>query len=205
MCFGAIRPQQSLQPYREFFPMPSTEAPIASRRRAFVSAVPLRLLAVLFAASLMAPAIRSPARAEAPAGRVSVAGPVEPLQIQTATGAHTLMVEVARTPQQRITGLMYRRSMPRNHGMLFTFDTDQVIMMWMKNTYISLDMIFLDRTGVVISVVTDAVPFSEAIISSGGIAAAVIEVNAGVARELGITAGAVVRHRDFSGAHQEKP
>ena len=89
--------------------------------------------------------------------------------------------------------------------MLFTFDADQVVMMWMKNTYIPLDMIFLDRAGVVTAVVSDAVPFSESIISSGGIAAAVIEVNAGVARELGVTAGAVVRHREFRNAQQGNP
>jgi uncharacterized membrane protein (UPF0127 family) len=152
-------------------------------------------LPLLFAAT---PLVAKSARAEAPAGPTSVAGPVEPLQIQTTTGTHKLMVEVARTTEQRITGLMYRRAMPRNQGMLFTFDTDQVVMMWMKNTYIPLDMIFLDRAGVVTSVVTDAVPFSEAIISSGRISAAVIEVNAGVARELGVTEGAVVRHPAFA-------
>ena len=185
--------------------MPSTEAPIAKRRRVHASAIAPALLAFLFATTFLAPAIRSEARAETPAGRTSVAGPVEPLQIQTASGAHTLMVEVARTPQQRMTGLMYRRAMPRNHGMLFKFDSDEVVMMWMKNTYLPLDMIFLDRTGVVTTVVADAVPFSEALISSGGIAAAVIEVNAGVARELGITTGTVVRHPAFRNADQEKP
>ena len=152
-------------------------------------------LLVFFAA---APFLAPSARAEEPAGPTSVSGPVEPLQIQTTTGIHKLLVEVARTPEQHVTGLMYRRAMPRNHGMLFTFDTDQVVMMWMKNTYIPLDMIFLDRSGVVTSVVTDAVPFSEAIISSGKISAAVIEVNAGVARELGGPEGAVVRHSAFS-------
>jgi uncharacterized membrane protein (UPF0127 family) len=178
--------------------MPSARTIFRQINRALRFGLTFFCLPLLFAAT---PLAAKSAHAEAPSGPTSVSGPVEPLQIQTTTGTHKLMVEVARTPEQRITGLMYRRAMPRDQGMLFTFDTDQVVMMWMKNTYIPLDMIFLDRAGVVTAVVTDAVPFSEAIISSGRISAAVIEVNAGVARELGVTEGAVVRHPAFLRQH----
>lgn len=123
--------------------------------------------------------------------------PVERLQIVTASGAHDFKVEVARSSADRQRGLMFRRSMPQDHGMLFTFPTETLISMWMKNTYIPLDMIFVSRNGVVTSVSTDAEPFSEQIISSGGLAYAVIELNAGVARQINVQPGDKVRHASF--------
>ncbi len=121
----------------------------------------------------------------------------ESLEIVTATGPHQFQIEVARTDRERQTGLMNRRSMPQDHGMLFLFPAEQPISMWMKNTYIALDMIFVSRKGRVTGVAQDAVPMSEAIIPSGPPAYAVIELNAGAARAMGLAVGDQVRHPSF--------
>jgi uncharacterized membrane protein (UPF0127 family) len=130
-------------------------------------------------------------------GRAAESG-LERLEIVTTTGTHVFQVEAAKTPAQRAKGLMYRRSMPRDHGMLFDFHMEQTVLMWMKNTYIPLDMIFVSREGRVVSVAQDAEPLSEGVISSGKPAYAVIELNAGAARRIGLAAGDSVRHPIFS-------
>jgi uncharacterized membrane protein (UPF0127 family) len=111
---------------------------------------------------------------------------------------HQLRVEVMRTVEGRERGLMYRRSLPADQGMLFDFGREETVMMWMKNTYIPLDMIFLSRAGVVTHIAENAAPLSEAIISSDGPAYAVLEVNAGYARKIGLKNGDIVRHPMFS-------
>lgn len=111
---------------------------------------------------------------------------------------HVLHVEVMRTEEQREHGLMERRFLPADRGMLFQFDHVQTVMMWMKNTYIPLDMIFLSRGGVVTHIAEDAEPLSEAIISSNGPAFGVLEVNAGFARTIGLKDGDLVRHDMFA-------
>ncbi len=125
------------------------------------------------------------------------AAAAESLEFVTATGAHRFEIEVARTEREREVGLMYRRSMPRDHGMLFTFPSEQPVSMWMKNTYIPLDMVFVSRKGRVTSVARDAVPMSEKIIPSGPPAFAVIELNAGAARAIGLDVGDQVRYPSF--------
>jgi uncharacterized protein len=111
---------------------------------------------------------------------------------------HVLHVEVMRTEEQRERGLMERRFLPADRGMLFQFDHVQTVLMWMKNTYIPLDMIFLSRGGVVTHIAEDAEPMSEAIISSDGPAFGVLEVNAGFARKIGLKDGDLVRHDMFA-------
>ncbi|PPQ37349.1 hypothetical protein SAMN06265338_107121 [Rhodoblastus acidophilus] len=122
----------------------------------------------------------------------------EKLTLETKDGPRTLDVEVARDPAARERGLMYRRHLPENRGMLFDFDHEQTVLMWMKNTYIPLDMIFIGRNGKVTHIEADTEPLSEAIISSQGPAFAVLEVNAGVAKKLGLKAGDLVRHPLFA-------
>ncbi|PPD45358.1 MAG: hypothetical protein CTY15_04605 [Methylocystis sp.] len=122
---------------------------------------------------------------------------LQKLQFVTTTGPHDFVVELADTPDERAKGLMYRRAMPADHGMLFDFHQVMPVMMWMKNTYIPLDMVFVSREGYVTSVATDARPMSEEIISSGQPAYAVIELNAGVARKIGLAPGDEVRHPAF--------
>ena len=122
---------------------------------------------------------------------------LEALIFVTQTGEHKFEVEVADTEQTRARGLMRRRAMPQDHGMLFDFREESAVSMWMKNTYIPLDMVFVSRKGAVVSIARDAEPMSERIIPSGGPVYAVIELNAGVAARLSLAPGDRVRHRIF--------
>lgn len=122
---------------------------------------------------------------------------VEPLRIVTASGPQSFSVEVMRTDAERARGLMFRRFLPADRGMLFDFKTEQPVMMWMKNTYIPLDMIFIARDGTITHVAENAEPMSERIISSQGPAFAVLEVNAGTAARLRIRKGDKVEQAMF--------
>ena len=119
----------------------------------------------------------------------------ERLVIETKTGQVSFSVELALTPADRATGLMNRTSMARNHGMLFRFDRVRPVMMWMKNTPLSLDMLFIDTSGAVVKIAKDTTPFSEAIISSQVPVRYVLELNAGTSLQAGISVGDIVRHR----------
>jgi uncharacterized membrane protein (UPF0127 family) len=115
---------------------------------------------------------------------------VDSLVIKTRDAApHRFEVEVARTPEEHERGLMFRESMPADHGMLFDFKDPQPVTFWMKNTKLSLDMVFIGADGRVTGVSPDAVPYSQALIPSPGPVRAVLELNAGTARRLGIQAG----------------
>jgi uncharacterized membrane protein (UPF0127 family) len=119
------------------------------------------------------------------------------LEIVSKTGVHVFSVELAVTDEQRARGLMERRSLPEGRGMLFKFEPDQVIQMWMHNTYISLDMIFIRSDGRILRIAENTTPLSDRIISSGAAASGVLEVIAGTARKLGIAPGDRVAHPWF--------
>lgn len=119
------------------------------------------------------------------------------LTIETPRAAYRFTIELADTPEQRAKGLMFRESMPADHGMLFDFATEQPVAFWMKNTPLPLDMLFIDGTGTIVRIAADTVPFSETPISSGQPIRAVLELNAGTAARLGIAPGAKVRHPIF--------
>ena len=121
-----------------------------------------------------------------------------PLTIVTASGAHKFAVEVMRTDSQRERGLMFRRFLPQDRGMLFDFKTVQPVMMWMKNTYIPLDMIFIAKSGRVVGIAADTEPLSEHIIPSGAPVRAVLEVNAGTAAKIKLKVGDSVRNALFA-------
>ena len=127
------------------------------------------------------------------------AASAEKLAFETATGAHDFMVEVATTPEEREVGLMYRRSLAADHGMLFDFGTDQMVYMWMKNTFIPLDMLFIRADGSIARIEENTTPFSERTISSGEPVRAVIEIGGGEARKLGIASGDKVSNTLFRG------
>ena len=133
-----------------------------------------------------------------PAGRLAAAE-LQPLEIASRTGVHVFGVEMAVTPEQQARGLMFRRQLPEGQGMLFDFQREQPASFWMKNTYISLDMIFIRGDGRILRIAENTVPLSEALVPSGGPVRAVLEVIAGTAKKLGIAAGDRVAHPIFDG------
>ena len=111
------------------------------------------------------------------------------LEIVSKSGVHVFTVELAVTDQERQKGLMFRRSLPESQGMLFDFKTDQDVSMWMRNTYVSLDMIFIRGDGRILRIAENTQTESDRIISSGGPVRAVLEVVGGTAKKLGIAPG----------------
>jgi uncharacterized protein len=149
--------------------------------------VGVRLWGVLALASLTIAGVPLPGKA----------GVLEPLQIITAGKTHEFQVEIAADDANREHGLMNRRYMPADRGMLFEFEREAVVSFWMKNTYIPLDMVFISRAGIVTNVVADAEPLSERVIPSGPPCAAVLELNGGAAAAIGLKVGDRVRHPFF--------
>ena len=121
----------------------------------------------------------------------------EPLTIVTQSGPRRFDVEVMRDDAGRSRGLMFRRSMAPDHGMLFDFERDEPVTMWMKNTYLPLDMVFIRPDGTISRIAADTEPLSTAIIPSGSPVVAVLELNAGTAAKLGIKAGDRIEHPLF--------
>lgn len=119
------------------------------------------------------------------------------LEIATKNGVHIFSVEMATTEDEKQKGLMYRRELADGKGMLFDFSPEQQISMWMKNTYISLDMIFIRADGRILRIAENTEPESTKIISSGGLARGVLEVPAGTAQKYGIAPGDRVSHPLF--------
>ncbi len=119
------------------------------------------------------------------------------LEIATRNGVHIFSVEMATTDEEKQRGLMYRRELADGKGMLFDFSPEQQISMWMKNTYISLDMIFIRADGRILRIAENTEPESTRIISSGGLARGVLEVPAGTAQKYGIAPGDQVSHPLF--------
>jgi uncharacterized protein len=111
-----------------------------------------------------------------------------PLTIRSASGAHRFTVEVAATPQQQERGLMFRRSLAPNRGMIFPYSPPQPVGFWMRNTLIPLDMIFIRADGRIARVAT-AKPLDETVVPAGEPVVAVLEIAGGRAAELGIAAG----------------
>jgi uncharacterized membrane protein (UPF0127 family) len=126
------------------------------------------------------------------------AAELQTLEIASKSGVHAFAVELALTPEEQAQGLMYRRSMPEGQGMLFDFRREQELSFWMKNTFISLDMIFIRADGRILRIAERTEPHSERLVPSGGPARAVLEINAGVSRKLGIAPGDRVAHPIFS-------
>jgi hypothetical protein len=124
----------------------------------------------------------------------------EALTIVTSNGRHAFEVEIADSETEKAMGLMFRRSLPRRSGMLFVHERAGELTMWMKNTFISLVMIFIRGDGVVHRIARRTEPFSEDIIASHGNVTAVLEVAAGVADEIGLKPGDRIVHRAFKGA-----
>src|ERR1700753_1927857 len=133
------------------------------------------------------------------AGEGARAASVQPLEIVTKSGVHVFSVEMATTEEEKTTGLMYRKELAEGKGMLFDFTPEQEVSMWMKNTYISLDMIFIRADGRILRIGENTEPMSTKIIGSRGLAKGVLEVIAGTAQKYGIAPGDRVANPLFNG------
>ena len=141
--------------------------------------------------------------AGAAAGRAQeeVVFATDELEIETADGRRfAFTVELALTPRQRARGLMFRRELAADAGMLFLYRRDAPRRFWMKNTPLSLDILFLDARGRILSIAPATTPLSEEAVSSPAPARAVLEVPAGTAARLGLAPGDRVLHRAFTAA-----
>ncbi|HEX5231537.1 MAG TPA: DUF192 domain-containing protein [Bradyrhizobium sp.] len=132
-------------------------------------------------------------------GVVAQAATIQPLEIVTKSGVHMFAVEMATTEEEKTTGLMYRKELADGKGMLFDFSPEQEVSMWMKNTYIPLDMIFIRADGRILRIAENTEPLSTRIIPSNGLAKGVLEVIAGTAQKYGIKPGDRVAHPLFNG------
>jgi uncharacterized membrane protein (UPF0127 family) len=125
--------------------------------------------------------------------------PLEPIVLHTDKGVFTLKVEMAVTPLQREYGLMCRKVLASDRGMLFDFVQPQELGFWMRNTLIGLDIVYLGGDGRVVSIVRDAQPLNETPLPSNGLARAALELPAGRAAQIGLLPGDRVEQRIFRG------
>ena len=121
------------------------------------------------------------------------------LTLKTAGGEHVIEIEVAESNEDKALGLMYRPKVPPSTGMLFPYGSPQELTMWMRNTYASLDMVFIRADGVVHRIEYGTEPLSERIIGSQGPVTAVLELAAGEAQRLGLKPGDSVVHKSLKG------
>jgi len=128
------------------------------------------------------------------------AAELQNLEIVSQSGVHVFSVELANTDQERERGLMFRKELADGHGMLFDFETERSVAMWMKNTLIPLDMIFIRADGRIANIAESTEPMSTRIIPSRGVVRAVLEVAGGTAKRLGIEVGDRVAHPMFRGS-----
>lgn len=134
------------------------------------------------------------------AGDTALAGQasrLEPLEIITGKGRASFQVEIAATPAQQRQGLMFRKSLAADRGMLFTYARPQRAAFWMKNTLIPLDILYIAPDGRILSIARNARPHDETPIPSGGVILGVLEIAGGRAAQLGVLPGDRVVHRIF--------
>lgn len=155
-------------------------------RRFLAAWLALALLALAPAAAI------AQAQAQAPA-----AAGLEALAIVSGGKRHAFQVEVMRTAEQRARGLMHRNYLPADRGMLFDFKAVEPVAMWMQNTYISLDMLFIRADGTIARIAERTEPLSTRTIPSGEPVLSVLEINGGVSKTLGIKPGDRVEHPLF--------
>lgn len=125
--------------------------------------------------------------------------PTAELTIESSGKRHKFNIEFADTDERRALGLMYRTTLAADAGMLFDFKVDQPVAMWMRNTRLPLDMLFITRDGRVANIAQRTVPFSETSIYSSGPVRGVLELNGGTAERLGLKPGDRVLHPMFRG------
>ena len=127
-------------------------------------------------------------------GEQALSCSTDAIDIRTEAGVATYSIEIADDAAERAQGLMFRDSMPRDHGMYFVYPTGRPVAFWMKNTPLPLDIIYINERGVICSIAADTTPYSEEALPSGCADQTVLELNAGEAKAAGIRVGAPVRH-----------
>ncbi|WP_226803971.1 DUF192 domain-containing protein [Amylibacter sp. SFDW26] len=125
---------------------------------------------------------------------------VDRVLVQSGKNSASFAIEVADTEAERNKGLMFRETMPKFSGMLFVYEAPQTASFWMRNTLIPLDMLFINEVGVVTKVHSNAVPLDETPIFGGNDVFAVLELNGGLAQNLGLKEGALLQHPAFDPA-----
>ncbi|WP_140985095.1 DUF192 domain-containing protein [Asticcacaulis tiandongensis] len=135
------------------------------------------------------------AQTSAPVAKVAL----EPVRVVTADGVRDFKVEIADDEYERAKGLMYRESMPADHGMLFLFPDMAERSFWMHNTPLPLDIIYISSSAQVVSIQRNAIPYDRTPLPSFGAAVAVLEINGGLSDQLGIKPGDRIEHRFFEG------
>ena len=124
---------------------------------------------------------------------------LQPLEVVTDKGAFRFQVEFVDNDRDRERGLMFRKILAPDRGMLFDFKTERPVAFWMKNTFIPLDIVYIRADGTVFSIVRNAVPQDKTPLPSGGPIRGVLEIPGGRAGEIGLLPGDRVRHRIFPG------
>ena len=127
-------------------------------------------------------------------GEVSAACNTDRISLRGDWGRADFFIEIADDPEERSLGLMFREKLPMSAGMLFIFDKPQAVTFWMKNTFIPLDILFFDQQGVVKKIHSMAQPEDLTSIAGGNNIKYVLEINGGLARQLGISVGSEMRH-----------
>nr|WP_194299852.1 DUF192 domain-containing protein [Acetobacter conturbans] len=163
-------------------------------------------MSLVLASSALTATIALPAFAEEFAGEPAAAQPTLPqekLTIQSANGKHEFTVEKATTPRQQQVGEMFRTSLPADQGMIFIWNAPQQSDMWMENTLVPLDIVFIDADDRIQSIEENAVPQSLARISSHGPALATLELQGGLTAKLGICVGDRVDSASLASRNQK--
>ncbi len=164
-------------------------------KRLIPALLPVLALIASFAPALMIAAPAASAQDSTP-GALDF-GAKETLLIKSEDGEHSFAVEVADTLELQARGMMFRNEVGANEGMIFEFETPKIATIWMKNTGIFLDILFVRENGRVLKIEHNAKPYSLRLSSSEAPVAAVIELRGGRARELGIEPGNIVVHEFF--------
>ena len=159
----------------------------------------LRFLPILFFCLLYAPAIPAQfLRPHEPFDSSKAQSlPLEEALIVTDDEEYQFQLEYADTDIARSIGLMHRAEIQARSGMLFDFKRDRMVGMWMRNTFIPLDMLFLSKAGAIVTIVENTIPHNERVVSSQQRVRAVLELKAGTVKRLRIKAGDQVRHAMF--------
>jgi uncharacterized protein len=122
---------------------------------------------------------------------------IEPLTVVSEQGAVMFQVEIADTPEMQARGLMFRQRLPEDRGMLFDFHQPKEVAMWMKNTLISLDMVFIRADGTIAGIARNTKPMSLDVLGVGEPVLAVLELAGGTSQRIGLKTGDIVYHRIF--------